>query len=34
VITPNRFMNYTLSGILPDRAFDKLTGKGLGLLKK
>ena len=34
VITPNRFMNYTLSGILPDRSFDKLMGKGLGLLKK
>ena len=34
VITPKRFINYTLPGILPDRAFDKLTGKGLGLLKK
>jgi hypothetical protein len=34
VITPHRFMNYTLSGILPDRSFDKLMGKGLGLLKK
>ncbi|MBC8256860.1 MAG: SDR family oxidoreductase [Candidatus Marinimicrobia bacterium] len=34
VITPNRFTNYTLPGILSDRVFDKLTGKGLGLLKK
>ena len=34
VITPNRFINYTLPGILSDRAFDKLTGRGLGLLKK
>ncbi len=34
VITPNRFINFTLSGILPDRIFDKLVGKGLGLLKK
>ena len=34
VITPNRFLNYTLPGILPSRMFDKLVGKGLGLLKK
>ncbi|HIM73635.1 MAG TPA: SDR family NAD(P)-dependent oxidoreductase [Candidatus Marinimicrobia bacterium] len=34
VITPNRFINFTLPGILPDRMFDKLVGKGLGLLKK
>ena len=34
VITPNRFINFTLPGILPDRIFDKLIGKGLGLLKK
>ena len=34
VITPNRFINFTLPGILPDRIFDKLVGKGLGLLKK
>ena len=34
VITPNRFINFTMPGILPDRMFDKLVGKGLGLLKK
>jgi len=34
VITPNRFRNYILPGILPDRTFDKLSGKELGLLKK
>ena len=34
VITPNRFLNYTLPGILPSRMFDKMLGKGLGLLKK
>ena len=34
VITPNRFINFTLPGILSDRMFDKLVGKGLGLLKK
>ena len=34
VITPNRFLNYTLPGILPARMFDKLVGKGLGLMKK
>ena len=34
VITPNRFANYTLPGILPDRIMDKLIGKGLNLLKK
>ena len=34
VITPNRFVNYTLPGILPDRIMDKLIGKGLGLVKK
>ena len=34
VITPNRFINFTLPGILPDRIFDKLIGKGLGLIKK
>ena len=28
VITPNRFINFTLPGILPDRMFDKLVGKG------
>ena len=33
-ITPNRIINFTLPGILPDRIFDKLVGKGLGLLKK
>jgi len=33
VITPNRLLNYTLPGILPSRMFDKLVGKGLGLLK-
>ena len=33
VITPNRFVNYTLPGILPDRIMDKLIGKGLGLVK-
>ena len=34
VITPNRFANYTLPGILPDRMLDKIIGKSLGLLKK
>ena len=34
VITPQRLMNFTLPGILPDRMFDKLVGKELGLLKK
>ena len=34
VITPNRLLNYTLPGILPTRVFDKLVGKGLGLMKK
>ena len=34
VITPNRLQNYTLPGILPTRIYDKLIGKGLGLLKK
>ena len=34
VITPNRLINYTLPGILPTRMYDKLVGKGLGLLKK
>ena len=34
VITPNRFLNYTLPGLLPSRMFDKMLGKGLGLLKK
>ena len=34
VITPNRLLNYTLPGILPSRMFDKLVGKGLGLIKK
>ena len=33
VITPQRFVNYTLAGILPTRMFDKMLGKGLGLLK-
>ena len=34
VITPNRFINYTLPGILPTRMYDKLVGKGLGLIKE
>ena len=34
VITPNRLINYTLPGILPTRMYDKIVGKGLGLLKK
>jgi len=34
VITPNRFVNFTLPNLLPDRIFDKLIGKNLGLLKK
>jgi len=34
VITPNRLLNHTLPGILPTRMFDKMIGKGLGLLKK
>ncbi len=34
VITPNRLLHYTLPGILPTRIYDKLVGKGLGLMKK
>ena len=34
VITPNRLLNFTLPGILPTRIYDKLVGKGLGLMKK
>lgn len=34
VITPRRFINYTLPGILPDRMFDRLVGKELGLFQK
>ena len=34
VITPNRFLNYTLASILPTRLFDKLVAKNLYLLKK
>ena len=34
VITPQRMLNFTLPGVLPDRMFDKLVGKELGLLKK
>ena len=34
IITPKRFSNYVLSGILPTRIYDKLIGKKLGLLKK
>ena len=34
VITPNRFTHFTLPNLLPDRMFDKLIGKNLGLLKK
>ena len=33
VITPKRFTNFTISGILPTRIMDKLVGKSLGLLK-
>ena len=34
VMTPHRFINFTLPGILTDRMMDKLIGKSLGLLKK
>jgi len=36
VITGKKFINYTLPSILPDRIFDKLTAKMLGItnLKK
>ena len=34
VVTPNRFTNFTLSGILSDRMMDKINGKNLELLKK
>ena len=34
VITPNRLAHFTLPNLLPDRMFDKLIGKNLGLLKK
>ena len=34
VITPHRFSNYTLAGILPTRMFDKLVAKNLHILKK
>jgi len=33
IITPNRFLNYSLSGILPTRIYDKLIAKKLNLLK-
>ena len=33
VITKDRLLNYTLPGILPDRFFDKLIAKSLGLIK-
>ena len=32
VITKDRLLNYTLPGILPDRFFDKLIAKSLGLI--
>ncbi|MAV58917.1 MAG: oxidoreductase [Candidatus Marinimicrobia bacterium] len=32
VITKDKLLNYTLPGILPDRFFDKLIAKGLGLI--
>jgi len=34
IITPKRFLNYTIQGMLPTRIYDKIVGKGLGLLKK
>ena len=34
IITPNRFLNFTLPGILPTRVYDKMLGKALGLVKK
>ena len=34
IITPNRFLNYTLASILPTRLYDKIMAKGFGLLEK
>ena len=34
IITPRRFFNYTLEMLLPTRWYDKLIGKGLGLIHK
>ena len=34
VVTKEKFNNYFLPGILPDRWLDKMIGKGLGLIKK
>ena len=34
IITPRRFLNYTLEMLLPTRWYDKLVGKGLGLIHK
>jgi len=33
VIIPNRFKNWTLPNILPDKLLDKIIGKRLGLIK-
>ncbi len=34
IITPNRFLNYTLASLLPTRLYDKIIAKGFGLLDK
>ena len=34
VYTKNKFMNFILPGILPDRMFDRLIAGALGLNKK
>ena len=34
VITPKKFLSYTMESLLPTRLYDKMIGKGLSLLKK
>ena len=34
VITPKKFITYTLESLMPTRWYDKMIGKGLGLLQK
>jgi len=34
VITPKKFITYTLESLIPTRWYDKMIGKGLGLLQK
>ena len=34
IITPNKFLNYTIASILPTRLYDKIMAKGFGMLDK